>query len=206
MLRSSSIRRPIRRRSRRQRGCCRLSRHAILYRSRPNTAPFMSNGRPRPSYSIRRSTLADPRHEPPAGPEFASLHSGLVRPRSPDFSCATDAQWTARNAQNSGHPRRRDDVSNRQVAAPGAKASGFQTRKLSAILAAVTVGFSHRTDADNDRTLASQPRYQGAGPLAEVPRRVRTNQLPRRFSIRKRSPRLITPLVTGSPRARKKIS
>jgi hypothetical protein len=64
------------------------------------------------------------------------------------------------------------------------------------------VGFSHRTDADNDRTLASQPRYQGAGPLAEVPRRVRTNQLPRRFSIRKRSPRLITPLVTGSPRAR----
>ena len=66
------------------------------------------------------------------------------------------------------------------------------------------MGFSHRTDADNDRTLASQPRYQSAGPLAEVPRRVRTNQLPRRFSIRKRSPRLITPLVTGSPRARKK--
>ena len=35
-----------------------------------NIAPFMSNGRPRPSTSIRRSPLADPRHEPPAGPEF----------------------------------------------------------------------------------------------------------------------------------------
>ncbi len=35
--------------------------------------------------------LADPRHEPPAGPEFASLYSGLVRPRSPDFSCAAYA-------------------------------------------------------------------------------------------------------------------
>ncbi len=42
---------------------------------RLNIAPFMSNGRPRPSYSIRRSTLADPRHEPPAGPEFESLDS-----------------------------------------------------------------------------------------------------------------------------------
>ena len=39
--RSSSIRRPIRRRSRRQRACCRLSRHATLYRCRVNIAPFI---------------------------------------------------------------------------------------------------------------------------------------------------------------------
>jgi hypothetical protein len=42
-----------------------------------------------------RSPLADPRHEPPAGPEFESLHSGWDRPRSLDFSCATALQWTA---------------------------------------------------------------------------------------------------------------
>jgi class 3 adenylate cyclase len=36
---------------------------------------------------------------------------------------------------------------------------GFETRKLQAILAADIVGFSRLTRADEDRTLASQPRY-----------------------------------------------
>jgi hypothetical protein len=58
--RSSSIRRPIPRRSRRQRECCRLSRHATLYRYRLNIAPFMSNGRPRLFSSILRLPRADP--------------------------------------------------------------------------------------------------------------------------------------------------
>jgi class 3 adenylate cyclase len=47
---------------------------------------------------------------------------------------------------------------NRPVAALGAKASGFETRKLAAILAVDIVGFSRLTGADEDRTLASQPR------------------------------------------------
>ena len=52
----------------------------------------------------------------------------------------------------------RGDISNRPVAALGAKASGFETRKLAAILAVDIVGFSRLTGADEDRTLASQPR------------------------------------------------
>jgi hypothetical protein len=42
---------------------------------------------------------------------------------------------------------------------PPDRLSGFETRKLAAILAADIVGFSRLTDADEDRTLASQPRY-----------------------------------------------
>jgi hypothetical protein len=45
---------------------------------------------------------------------------------------------------------------NRPAAALGAKASGFETRKLAAILAADIVG--RLTGADKDRTLASRPR------------------------------------------------
>jgi hypothetical protein len=41
---------------------------------------------------------------------------------------------------------------------PWSKASGFETRKLAAILAADLVG--HLAGADKDRTLASRPRYQ----------------------------------------------
>ena len=52
----------------------------------------------------------------------------------------------------------RGDISNRPVAALGAKASDFETRKLAAILAVDIVGFSRLTGADEDRTLASQPR------------------------------------------------
>ncbi len=59
----------------------------------------MSDGRPRPSTSIRRSPPADPGHEPRGGPEFESLHSGSDRPRSRDLSCATDASVDGRNAQ-----------------------------------------------------------------------------------------------------------
>ncbi len=47
---------------------------------------------------------------------------------------------------------------NRPVAALGA-GFAFRTRKLAAILAADIVGFSRLTDADEDRTLASRPRY-----------------------------------------------
>src|SRR5271170_760895 len=39
-------------------------KRATLYRCRLNTAPFMGNGRPRPSTSIRGLPPADPGHEP----------------------------------------------------------------------------------------------------------------------------------------------
>ena len=41
----------------------------------------------------------NPGQEPRGGPEFESLHSGRDRPRSRDFSCATDASVDGRNAQ-----------------------------------------------------------------------------------------------------------
>jgi hypothetical protein len=41
---------------------------------------------------------------------------------------------------------------------PWSKASGFETRKLAAILAVDILGFSRLTGAEEDRTLASQPR------------------------------------------------
>ena len=40
-----------------------------------NIAPYTSNGRPRPSTSIRRSPPANPGHEPRGGPDLKSLHS-----------------------------------------------------------------------------------------------------------------------------------
>jgi hypothetical protein len=46
-----------------------------------------------------RALGAEPHHEPRAGPEFESVHSGRDRPRSRDFSCATDASVDGRNAQ-----------------------------------------------------------------------------------------------------------
>jgi hypothetical protein len=80
---------------------------------------------------------------------------------------------------------------------PWSKASGFETRKLAAILAADIVG--RLTGADKDRTLASRPRYYGAGPLAMTPRLVRTNQSPPRFSIRKTrpAPGMVSPGATS---------
>ena len=97
---AQSIRRPIRRRSRRQGARCRRSRHATLYRCRLNIALFMSNGRPRPSTSIRRLPPADPGHEPRGGPEFESPHLGSDRPGSRDLRCATDASVDGRNASS----------------------------------------------------------------------------------------------------------
>jgi hypothetical protein len=85
-------------RRKRRIGLCRL-----------NIAPFMSNGRRRPSTSIRRSPPADPGHEPRGGPEFESLHSGWDRPRLRDFSCATDASVDGRNAQIPVIPKRRGE-------------------------------------------------------------------------------------------------
>jgi hypothetical protein len=41
---------------------------------------------------------------------------------------------------------------------PWSKGSGFETRKLAAILAVDILGFSRLTGAEEDRTLASQPR------------------------------------------------
>ena len=64
------------------------------------------------------------------------------------------------------------------------KGFGFRIRKPAAILAADVVGFNPPTGADGDRTLPSQRRYSGAGPLAMTPRLVRTTQSPPRFSIR----------------------
>jgi hypothetical protein len=80
--RSSSIRRPIRRRSHRQRACCKLSRHATRYLCRLNIAPSMSNGRPRPSCSIRRS-LPAPGHEPACGSAgYTGQSTGLPNPQA----------------------------------------------------------------------------------------------------------------------------
>ena len=51
----------------------------------------MSNGRPRPSTSIRRSPPANPGHEPRGGADLKSLHSGWDRPAARRFLPFEDA-------------------------------------------------------------------------------------------------------------------
>jgi hypothetical protein len=125
---------------------------------------------------------------------FRHLHdcSGCFRlERSPGGTCT---HWKAPPSHGARKMRTfRDGGAMYQIdhRSLGAKASGFETRKLAAILAVDIVGFSRLrlTAADEDHTLASQPRAtRGAGRLAMTPWLVRTNQSPPRFSIRKTRP------------------
>ena len=87
--RSSSIRRRTRLRSLRRKASCKLCRRATLCLFRPNIAPFMSNGRPRPSTSILSSPPDDAgrrthlgcRREPPPDDLFLCLSSVFPRSR-----------------------------------------------------------------------------------------------------------------------------
>jgi hypothetical protein len=74
------------------------------------------------------------------------------------LSSGRAAQPRGETAQKTDVAGGRGDISNRPVTALGAKASGFETRKLAASLAVDIVGFSRLTGADEDRTLARQPR------------------------------------------------
>jgi class 3 adenylate cyclase len=93
---------------------------------------------------------------PAAQPLPAATSTAAIR--SVRLTSIRDVALTVSDAQKVDIPRQRGDVSNRPVAALGAKASDFETRKLAAILAVDIVGFSRLTGADEDRTLASQPR------------------------------------------------
>jgi hypothetical protein len=92
------------------------------------------------------------------------------------------------SARKSGHSATAWRWIKSTCSSSSSKGFGFRIRKLAAILTADVVGFSPPTGADEDRTLASQPCYRGAGPLAMTPRLVRTNQSPPRFSIRNTRP------------------
>src|ERR1700729_1424257 len=74
------------------------------------------------------------------------------------LSSGRAAQPCGETAQKADVAGGRGDISNRPVTALGAKASDFETRKLAASPAMDIFGFSRLTGADEDRTLASQPR------------------------------------------------
>jgi hypothetical protein len=99
----------------------------------------------------------------PTGPCAFPATNGSADLRLPPPRSAIIAlhqfRFFGRNAQNADIPRRRGDVPNRP-SQPWSKGFGFETRKLAAILAVDIVGFSRLrlTGADEDHTLASQPR------------------------------------------------